>query len=62
MKALRSLMGGLKALFDKRQRNSEIDEELQSYMDAAVDEMMRRGVDRERARRIARRMLGVSRW
>jgi len=35
MKACEVLMGGLKALFDKRRRNSEINEELQSYMDAA---------------------------
>jgi predicted permease len=58
MKALRSLVGGMKALFDKKRRNSEIDEELQSYMDAAVEERMRRGMDRERALRVVRADVG----
>jgi predicted permease len=55
---LRSFVSGVKALFDKRRRNSEIDEELQSYMDTAVEEMMRRGVDRERALRVVRAEVG----
>jgi hypothetical protein len=58
MKALRSLVGGMKALFDKKRRNSDIDEELQSYMDAAVAEKMRRGMDRERALRAVRANVG----
>jgi predicted permease len=58
MKALRSLVGGMKALFGKRRRNSDIDEELQSYMDAAVKEKMRRGMDRERALRVVRAEVG----
>ncbi len=58
MKALRSLVGGMKALFDKRRRNSEIDEELQSYMDTAVEEKMRRGMDRKLALRAARAEVG----
>jgi predicted permease len=55
---LRSFVSGVKALFDKRRRNSEIDEELQSYVDTAVEEMTRRGVDRERALRIVRADVG----
>ena len=55
---LRSLVSGVKALFDKKRRNSEIDEELQGYMDTAVEEMMRRGIDRERALRIVRADVG----
>jgi predicted permease len=58
MKALRSLVGGMKALFDKRRRNSDIDEELQSYMDAAVEEKMRNGMDKERALRVVRADVG----
>ena len=54
MAVLRNLMSGIKALFHKEQRNREIDEELRGYIEAAVEEKMRRGMPRELAERVAR--------
>ena len=38
---------GVKALLRKEQRNREIDEELQGYVEAAVEEKVRRGMRRD---------------
>lgn len=56
--ALRNLMSGIKALLRKEQRNREIDEELRGYVDAAVDDKVRRGMRREDAERAARVEVG----
>ena len=58
MSILRSLVSGARALFGREQRNQEIDEELQWYFHAAVEEKMRRGMDRENAERAARVEVG----
>src|SRR5882757_4055042 len=58
MALLRNLISGIKALLRKEQRNREIDEELQGYVEAAVDEKMRRGMRREDAERAARVEVG----
>jgi hypothetical protein len=58
MSILRSLVSGARALFDKEQRNHEIDEELQGYFHAAVEEKMRRGMDRDDAERAVRVEIG----
>jgi predicted permease len=58
MSILRSLVSGARALFGREQRNQEIDEELQGYFHAAVEEKMRRGMDRENAERAARVEVG----
>ena len=55
---LRSLVTGIMALLRKRDRNAEIDEELRSYLDAAVAEKTRRGMGREDAIRAARAEIG----
>jgi hypothetical protein len=37
---LRNLVMGIKALFHREQRNQEMDEELRSYLESAVEEKM----------------------
>jgi len=54
MSALRSMMGGLRALFGREKRNAELDAELESYLEAVVEERMRRGMGEQEARRAAR--------
>jgi predicted permease len=51
MRMIRSFMRGLSALLDKGARNREIDEELQAFMDASLEDKMRRGMSREAALR-----------
>ena len=58
MAKLTSLVSGIKALVDRRQRNREIDEELGSFFEASVAEKMRRGMSREDAVRAARAEIG----
>jgi predicted permease len=53
MRLIRSFLQGLSALLDKGARNREIDEELQAFMDASVDDKMKRGMSREAALRAA---------
>jgi len=55
---MRNLMGGLRALFGKERRNAELDEELREFLDAAVQEKTRRGMNREDALRAARIEMG----
>ncbi len=58
MSLLRNLMAGLRALFHKKQVEQEMDEELRSYLDAAVKEKMRSGMSHEQALRAARVEMG----
>ena len=58
MSILRNLMSGLRTLFRKKQVEKEMDEELRGYLDAAVKEKMRSGMNREQALRAARVEMG----
>jgi predicted permease len=58
MPVLRSLVGGIKALFRKEERNREIDEELEGYLEAAIAEKVGRGIPRDSAERAARAEVG----
>jgi predicted permease len=58
MSLLRNLIGGLRALFRKKQVEQEMDEELRGYLDAAVKEKMRSGMSYEQALRVARVEMG----
>jgi predicted permease len=58
MALVRNLISGIRALLHKEERNHEIDEELQGYVEAAVDEKVRRGMRREDAERAARVEVG----
>jgi predicted permease len=54
MALMRNLISGIRALLRRERRNREIDEELQGYVEAAVEEKVRRGMRREDAERAAR--------
>ena len=54
MSWLRSLVSGLRALFQKEQVERELDEELSGFMEMAAQEQMRRGMDAKAARREVR--------
>jgi hypothetical protein len=58
MPFLRNLAGGLRGLFRKEQVEREMDEELGGYLEAAVNEKMRRGMSREEAKRAAHIEMG----
>jgi len=58
MLRLRSIVGGLRALFHKQEVEQEMDEELREYLDAAVKEKMRSGMSADEARRAARVEIG----
>ena len=49
-----SIRGGLRALFQRRETERELDEELQQYLDQGVEKHMRTGMSREEALRTAR--------
>jgi predicted permease len=51
---LRNLFSGMKSLVDRAQRNAEIEAEVRSFFEAAVDDKMRRGMSRDAAEREAR--------
>jgi len=55
-----SLLSGIKSLFRPAQRNAEIDAEVRSYFEAAVEHKMRQGMSREVAERSARAEIGSS--
>ena len=55
---LRTIGHVLKSLFRGRRLNREMDEELQSYLDSAVEENVRRGMNRDEALREARAEMG----
>ena len=58
MRLLRRMTGGLSALFSRSRRDRELDAELQSFLDASIEEKMRHGATREAAMRAARLELG----
>ncbi len=55
---LRNVIGGIRALLRRNERNAEIQEELRSFQDASVEEKMRCGMSREAALRAARAEAG----
>ncbi len=60
MAIYRSLASGVKALFHRERRNQEIKEELQGYLEAAVEEKVRRGMTREQALRAVKSEIGTA--
>ena len=58
MALMRNLIAGLQALFRKQKANSELDEELRDYLDAATAHKMKDGMSRKEARRSARLEMG----
>ena len=55
---LSNVIGGIRALLRRNQRNAEIQEELRSFQDASVEEKIQRGMSREAALRAARSEAG----
>ena len=55
---LRRFAGGLVALFRRARLDRELDDELRAFLDAAIEDRMRRGDTREAATRAARLELG----
>src|SRR5579862_615020 len=58
MTLMRLFLGGLKALFHRDQRSRELDEELSSYLEAAIQEKVRGGMSYTDAIRAARVEMG----
>lgn len=58
MNLLRKLFAGLRALVQRDQQSVEMDEELQSFLDAAVHDKIRGGMSRAEAIRSARIAMG----
>ncbi|HEV2348745.1 MAG TPA: ABC transporter permease [Terriglobia bacterium] len=58
MALLRKIGGGLRVLFQKTQVEREMDEELNDYLDAAMKDKMRLGMNRKEALRAARVEMG----
>jgi len=54
MRPLSRLTNGIRALFRRRIADEELDAELHAFLETAVDENMRSGMDREQASRRAR--------
>jgi predicted permease len=58
MHQLRNLFHGLRSLFDRRRTDREIDEELDAFLEASVEQKLRSGVSPLQARRAALVELG----
>jgi len=58
MHQLRNLFQGLRSLFDRRRTDREIDEEIDGFVEASVEQKLRAGVSPEQARRAALVELG----
>src|ERR1700722_4712767 len=58
MNWLTNLAEGLKSLFQKRRVDGELDEELQSYLEASAADKQRSGLSRKAARRLAKAEIG----
>ena len=58
MSILRNLLSGLRALLNKEKQSLEMDEELQGYMEAAVEGHLRDGLSEGEALRAARAEMG----
>src|SRR5216683_259815 len=54
MSWLRSIAGGLRSLFRKEQVNQELDEELNGFLEMAVEEKLKQGMCRKDALRAVR--------
>src|SRR5437660_5967932 len=54
MSLLRSLSGGLRSLFRKEQARQELDEELNGFLEMAVEEKIKQGMSRKDALRVVR--------
>src|SRR5882762_8686071 len=54
MSLLRSMAGGLRALFRKKRVDTELDDELRSFLEMAAEEKMKQGTSREEALRAVR--------
>src|SRR6266446_3171243 len=54
MSLLRSMAGGLRALFRKEQISRELDEELNGFLEMAAEAKMKQGMSRNEALRTAR--------
>lgn len=58
MHQLKNLLQGVRSLFDKRRTDEEIDEEIDGFLDASVENKQRSGASPEQARRAALAELG----
>lgn len=58
MPITRSLISGIKALFHNEQRSHEMDEELQAFQEASMQEKIRQGMSDRQARHAARVEMG----
>ena len=58
MTAFRNLLSGLKSLFQKPRVDRELDEELQSYLEASAADKRNSGIDPRTARRLAKVEIG----
>ena len=58
IRATRRLLAGIRALIRRQQAEKDLDEELASYLEAAIDRHMRGGMSREAATRAARIEIG----
>src|SRR5271163_3761966 len=58
MGLFRNLINGVEALIHKERRGQEVEEELRSYLEADVEEKMRRGMNREDALHAAKVDIG----
>jgi hypothetical protein len=58
MSFLRRFCAGLAALLRRRQMDHDLDEELEGYLDAAIEAKLRAGVEPEQALRAARLEMG----
>jgi predicted permease len=58
MHQLRNLFQGLRSLFDRRRTDREIDDEIDGFLEASVEQKLRSGVSPEQARRAALVELG----
>jgi putative ABC transport system permease protein len=58
MGVFRRIAGGVSALFSRSRRDRELDAELEAFLDASIEDKMRRGLTREAATRAARLELG----
>ena len=54
MSLLRNIMDGLRSLFRKEQVCQELDEELEGFLEMAVEEKMKEGMNRHEAGRAVR--------
>ena len=58
MSVLSRVSGGLRALFQRKKADQELDDELRAYLDAATDQHVTSGMSPDAARRTARISLG----